>query len=297
MVEWYEAYADYSDGMRRTEEFTAASVRGALGTTVITRDGREIDMAPPWPRKPLAEAIREACGVDVLALRDPGRAARRAGRARRGRGRGRRHLAAARRPRALALRRARHRRARLPGRLPDRALAAGAPVRRRSVAGRALRGVLLRHGVRERLQRAERPRRCSSSASRSRPRCAPPGTRTPSRSTRTTSRRCATACRPPRASASASTASRCSSATARRSATWCSSRRCATRELEPATARTRQPGARVRTRRARNEGPDEPAQDVRTCATPQSGHRYGLNATGSDPSGEPTESALRTRGV
>ena len=70
MVEWYEAYADYTDGMRRTEEFTAASVRGALGTTVITRDGREIDMAPPWPRKPLAEAIQEACGVDVMAYRN-----------------------------------------------------------------------------------------------------------------------------------------------------------------------------------------------------------------------------------
>jgi len=71
VVEWYEAFADYTDGMRRTEEFVAASVRGALGTTVITRDGRAVDMAPPWPRKPLAEAIREACGVDVLALRDP----------------------------------------------------------------------------------------------------------------------------------------------------------------------------------------------------------------------------------
>ena len=69
MVEWYEAYADYTDGMRRTEEFTAASVRGALGTTVITRDGREIDMAPPWPRKRLADAIREACGVDVMEYR------------------------------------------------------------------------------------------------------------------------------------------------------------------------------------------------------------------------------------
>jgi lysyl-tRNA synthetase class 2 len=69
MVEWYEAYADYAVGMRRTEEFTAASVRGALGTTVITRAGREVDMAPPWPRKPLAEAIREACGIDVMAHR------------------------------------------------------------------------------------------------------------------------------------------------------------------------------------------------------------------------------------
>jgi lysyl-tRNA synthetase, class II len=69
VIEWYEAYADYSDGMRRTEEYVAASVRGALGTTVITRDGREIDMAPPWPRKPLAAAIEEACGLDVMAYR------------------------------------------------------------------------------------------------------------------------------------------------------------------------------------------------------------------------------------
>jgi lysyl-tRNA synthetase class 2 len=70
VVEWYEAYADYNDGMRRTEEFVAASVRGALGTTAITRDGREVDMAPPWQRKPLAQAIEEASGVDVLKYRD-----------------------------------------------------------------------------------------------------------------------------------------------------------------------------------------------------------------------------------
>ena len=69
VIEWYEAYADYTDGMRRTEEYVAASVRGALGSTVITRDGREIDMAPPWPRTPLATAIEEACGIDVLAHR------------------------------------------------------------------------------------------------------------------------------------------------------------------------------------------------------------------------------------
>jgi lysyl-tRNA synthetase class 2 len=36
---------------------------------VITREGRAIDMAPPWPRKPLAAAIQEACGIDVMAYR------------------------------------------------------------------------------------------------------------------------------------------------------------------------------------------------------------------------------------
>ncbi len=70
VIEWYEAYADYTDGMRRTEEFTAACVRGALGTAVIVHEGEEVDMTPPWPRKPLAEAIREACGIDVMAHRN-----------------------------------------------------------------------------------------------------------------------------------------------------------------------------------------------------------------------------------
>ena len=158
VVEWYEAFADYTDGMRRTEEFVAASVRGALGTTVITRDGREVDMAPPWPRKPLAEAIREACGVDVLALRDP--AELRAALVERG-------AAAAAGDVTWP-------------QLVDRALShfvepaivepvflvdyptelspLARPVRGRSVAGRALRGLLLRHGVRQRLQRAQRSR-------------------------------------------------------------------------------------------------------------------------------------------
>jgi lysyl-tRNA synthetase class 2 len=46
-------------------------VRAALGTTAITRDGREVEMAPPWPRVPLRQAILDACGVDVMEYRDP----------------------------------------------------------------------------------------------------------------------------------------------------------------------------------------------------------------------------------
>ena len=73
MVEWYEAYADYSDGMRRTEEFTAASIDAALGTTRVSAGEREVDMAPPWPRVPLGAAIAERCGIDPMADRDPQR--------------------------------------------------------------------------------------------------------------------------------------------------------------------------------------------------------------------------------
>jgi lysyl-tRNA synthetase, class II len=63
MVEWYEAYADYTDEMRRVEEMVDAVVK-ACGY-----EG-DIDFTPPWPRVPLRDAIREKTGIDVLAHRD-----------------------------------------------------------------------------------------------------------------------------------------------------------------------------------------------------------------------------------
>jgi len=63
MVEWYEAYADYTDEMRRVEEMVDAVARacGYAG---------EIDLAPPWPRVTLRDAILEETGIDILAHRD-----------------------------------------------------------------------------------------------------------------------------------------------------------------------------------------------------------------------------------
>jgi lysyl-tRNA synthetase class 2 len=71
VVEWYEAYADAGDAMTRTENLVAAAAVAANGTTVVTRDGIEVDLAPPWPRIPLALAIAEKTGIDPLAVRDP----------------------------------------------------------------------------------------------------------------------------------------------------------------------------------------------------------------------------------
>src|SRR5690242_7369877 len=50
MLEWYEAYADYDDTARRTEELVATVAEKVLGTTKVERDGQEIDLAPPWRR-------------------------------------------------------------------------------------------------------------------------------------------------------------------------------------------------------------------------------------------------------
>jgi lysyl-tRNA synthetase class 2 len=66
MLESYEAYADCEDTMRLTEGLVANAAQQALGTTVVEIKGQRVDLAPPWERKPLGEAIRERTGIDPL---------------------------------------------------------------------------------------------------------------------------------------------------------------------------------------------------------------------------------------
>ena len=63
MVEWYEAYTDYSDQMRRLEECVAAAA------AAVDYDG-EIDFTPPWRRLTMRDAILEETGIDIGALRE-----------------------------------------------------------------------------------------------------------------------------------------------------------------------------------------------------------------------------------
>jgi len=72
MLESYEAYADYADVMAMVEEMVSAVAAEVLGTTRVPYGETEIDFAPPWPRVPLREAIRESCRVDFDAHRDAG---------------------------------------------------------------------------------------------------------------------------------------------------------------------------------------------------------------------------------
>ena len=64
-VEFYEAYADYQAIMRRAEELVAFVAERALGTTKVRYQGHEIDLAPPWRRLNLREAIAQATGIDI----------------------------------------------------------------------------------------------------------------------------------------------------------------------------------------------------------------------------------------
>ncbi len=67
MLEWYQAYADYHDTMQMFEEMIAYVACEVTGSTRIVYQGQEIDLAPPWPRIPLLQAIHEASGIDVEA--------------------------------------------------------------------------------------------------------------------------------------------------------------------------------------------------------------------------------------
>jgi len=64
MMEFYQAYADYEDVMRLVEELYAAVAQAVLGTTRFEYQGAAIDIAPPWKRLTLREAIAEVTGID-----------------------------------------------------------------------------------------------------------------------------------------------------------------------------------------------------------------------------------------
>ena len=63
-IELYEAYADYHDMMDMVEELFSRCSQKVLGTTKITYQGQEIDLAPGWKRISMIDSIKEACGVD-----------------------------------------------------------------------------------------------------------------------------------------------------------------------------------------------------------------------------------------
>jgi len=70
MLEVYQAYADFEDMMELVESMVAQAAERAVGTLLIERDGRKLDLTPPWPRRRMGDLIREACGIDIHAARE-----------------------------------------------------------------------------------------------------------------------------------------------------------------------------------------------------------------------------------
>jgi lysyl-tRNA synthetase, class II len=65
MLEWYEAYADYEGVAVELEGLVSAVAKAVLGTTQLEREGETIELAPPWRRVTLRDAIKEQTGIDV----------------------------------------------------------------------------------------------------------------------------------------------------------------------------------------------------------------------------------------
>ena len=65
MLELYQAYADYDDMQRLTEELVAHLAQEILGTTVVQWDGKDVDLAAPWRRATMSDLIEEAINVRV----------------------------------------------------------------------------------------------------------------------------------------------------------------------------------------------------------------------------------------
>ena len=70
LLEFYEAFADYHRMMDRVEAvFNAASV-AVHGSPIFSYQGTQIDVSSPWPRKSVAQALREDAGIEVDQLDD-----------------------------------------------------------------------------------------------------------------------------------------------------------------------------------------------------------------------------------
>jgi lysyl-tRNA synthetase class 2 len=65
MLELYQAYADYTDMMALTEELVSGLAQDLLGTTDLVYGGRPLSLAVPWQRATMTELIAAHAGVSV----------------------------------------------------------------------------------------------------------------------------------------------------------------------------------------------------------------------------------------
>ena len=67
-MEFYSAFEDYNDMMKMSEELISTVAQNTLGTTTITYEDKEINLAPEWKRITMIDAIKEVTGVDFNTI-------------------------------------------------------------------------------------------------------------------------------------------------------------------------------------------------------------------------------------
>jgi lysyl-tRNA synthetase class 2 len=69
-VEFYKAYSNYEDVMDITERLVSSVAREVTGSSTITFQGTTINLAPPWQRITLRDAIIQYAGIDYVQYPD-----------------------------------------------------------------------------------------------------------------------------------------------------------------------------------------------------------------------------------
>jgi lysyl-tRNA synthetase class 2 len=76
ILEFYQAYADYTDLMELTETLFAELAQSLLGRSTLAWGEHALDLTPPWKRLPFFTALSEALGVTVTPETDAAALAR-----------------------------------------------------------------------------------------------------------------------------------------------------------------------------------------------------------------------------
>ena len=67
MIELYQAYTDYHGMMDLIEDLYATVAKNVTGSDMITYQGTEINLASPWERLSMIEAVKKYAGVDYYS--------------------------------------------------------------------------------------------------------------------------------------------------------------------------------------------------------------------------------------
>ena len=70
MLEFYQAYATYEDLIDLTEDMISSICEKVNGTMQITYQGTDVNLAPPWKRLTMDQALVEVAGIDQSILSD-----------------------------------------------------------------------------------------------------------------------------------------------------------------------------------------------------------------------------------
>ncbi len=70
LMELYQAYTDYEGMMELTETMFRYLAEKVCGTTLITYQGKEIDLGKPFARMTMTEAVKKYSGVDFDTVKD-----------------------------------------------------------------------------------------------------------------------------------------------------------------------------------------------------------------------------------